>query len=557
MPFTYERLTQKHPTYDGTRMAQVEELYEGGWAIMRKAPSYLGQMPLEHEELYKVRCGTTAYQPYFGQILDQFVSELFTQPLSIQPAGDADNPNTPGEVPDEDFYSALASDIDGEGTTLEDLAADMTTTALKHRVAYIMVDAPDAPDGTEPANLAEEDALGARRCYAYEVPPQQVIDWKLDKSTGLFAWVILATKEQERQTPDGSRDIIREQFTIWTIESGGKAQWARFAIEYKPEEPPRNDQIVPQLPGKLGAGTTSFDRIPLLCFELPKGLWVGNKIGPQALEHWRRRSSLVGAEARSCVAIPFVTQGPELPAIGESTSEAADNPHRGRDPMGQFRKQGFLLLGHQDQLAFAEPTGASYEIIDKQIDAVRESMFSVNHQMAASVRPTGQALGRSGLSKQKDEDKTAKILGALGRLVRQFFILLYDTISRGRGEDVVWVAHGLDSYEHDDREQVLEESLEIGMVGIPSPTFRKEHCKRLVKKLVPNLPPETVAQIFDEIDSGVDAEQELRDVQQEAAQDAIENPLDPLVQARASAGKAPPKPGVPKPGAKPPKKAAA
>jgi hypothetical protein len=536
----YDRLTQTHPDYDSKRIAQIEDLYEGGWRIMRKAKVYVGQLPLEHDTQYDERCKTTAYMPYFGQILDQFVADLFTQPLTIQPAGDANDPTTPGEMPDKDFYGELAKNIDGEGMSIEDLAGDVLTTSLKHRCAYIMVDAPDVADAPEPANRADEDALGVRRCYAYEVDPAQVVDWKLDRKTKRFVWVIVASKEQERENPDSSRELITERFTVWTLGADGRAQWIRYAKTYKPEEAPHPEDLIQS----EAEGTTSFDRIPLMRFELPKGLWVGNKIGPQALEHWCRRSALVGAEGVSCVAIPWVSQGPELPAMGDENSEAAENPNRGRDPVGQFKRHGFMVLGHQDRLEFAEPLGHSYEIIDKQCDNVREAMFAVNHQMAASIRPTITALGRSGLSKQKDEDKTATVLGALGHLIRTFFVRLYETISVARGEDVVWVAHGLDSYEHDDREQVLEESLELQAVNIPSATFRKEHAKRMVKKLVPNLPPQTVAQIFVEIDDGIDDQQEMQKLMDDAKADAIINPPE---------GQVPPKNGAPpKSGAKPP-----
>jgi hypothetical protein len=532
----YKILKQKHPSeYDGERFAQIEDLYEGGWRIMRKSPAYLPQLSLEHKDHYVSRCKTSSYQPYFGQILDQFVSDLFTQALTIQPASDADNKNTPGNVPDKVFYPALASNLDGAGSTLESVAGDLLTTALKHRRAYLMVDAPDAASGPVPESLAEEDAAGARRCYAYEVSPAQVIDWKWDDKKKAYEWVILATREQERASPTAVRNTIREQFTVWDL-VGGVAHWARYAIEYTEDQPPREEDVVPC----EVEGTTSFDRIPLLRFELPEGLWVGNKIGPQALEHWCRRSALIGAEGRSCVAIPYTKLGPELPDIGESTSEAQEDPHRGKDPVKQFGQKGFLVLGKDDDIGFAEPVGGSYEIIDKQLDALREGMYAVNHQMAASIRPTSAALGRSGLSKQKDDDKTAKVLGALGRLVRAFWTLVYDTISKARSEDVIWVPHGLDSYEFFDREQVLEESISLQLVNIPSPTFRKEHAKVVYKRLLPGMPPETDSQICDEIDEGVESEQELRDITQDAQKDAIENPPAPGTPAPKVPGTKPP-----------------
>ena len=127
------------------------------------------------------------------------------------------------------------------------------------------------------------------------------------------------------------------------------------------------------------------------------------------------------------------------------------------------------------------------------------------------------------------------MLGALGRIVRRFAVSLYDVISCARGEDVVWVAHGLDSFDQEDRQQVLEESLALQAVDIPSPTFKKEHAKRVATKLVPNLPPATVAQIADEIDGGIEQQVEIDEIEHEAHKDDVLNPKPPVVAPPAAA----------------------
>lgn len=535
----YGILRQRHDDCDEKLYEKIEDLYEGGWEIQEKARRYLDRHLFEHARRHEARCKTASYQPYFGQIVDQFVADLFTQPLSVHPPGDAKNPNTLGEFPDKDYYTALAKDLDGEGNELASIAADILTTALKQRRAYLMVDAPEA--GDDFANKKDEEAAGAGRIYAYEIKPKHVVNWKEGKR-GAFEWLVLWYREQEQSSPTTTRNEITETFTLWTVDdASGKARWARYKISYTPDKKPRNETLV----SLDDDDVSSFDRIPLLCLKLPKGLWVGNKIGTQALEHWRRRSELIGAESVSCVAIPFAKLAGEMPAIGESLpSEAAQDPRRGDDPVAKFERVGYVAIGDKDDLGFAEPKGHAYEIIDKQLDGLREGMFAVNHQMAASVRPSTTALGRSGLSKQKDQDSTAKVLGALGRYVRRIFVCLYDTISKARNEKVEWVAHGLDSYEADDREQVLAESVQIDLVSIPSPTFRKEHMKRVVAKLVPNLPPATLAQIADELEQSVDAAQEVKDLEQDARKEALKSP-QPAAPPRAPGTPANPSPAAP------------
>lgn len=542
----YGTLKQTHPDYDGRLLDELEDLYVGGFRIIKHARRYLVRLVNEHTKRYEERCTTASYQPYFAQIVDQFVSDLFGQPLSVKPAADSDNPNTPGELPDEDYYTAFEKDADREGKLFVDLMIDAIRTALKKRCALIAIDAPRPDDGFVAVSKADEKATGADRLYAYEVPIEALIDWKCKRGGNEFEWAVLNTIEQDRATPRDTRAIVKETFTVWTLpDETSKAHWERYCIEYKDDKrPEENDPVRLE-----DEGDASFGRIPLLRLDLPEGLWVGNKIGPQAREHWQRRSALVSAMARSMVTIPFVKKGPEAPAIGGAIpAQITQDPYRGNKPVDRFQDDGWLEIGNEDEVGFAEPDGHCYELVGKQLDELRDAMFSVNHQMAASIRPGATALGRSGLSKQKDEDATARVLRALGHEVRQFAVRIYDFISEARGDNTHWTPHGLDAYSHEDREQVLEEGISVDQIAIPSVTFRKVYKKTVANKLLRGeVDPETLSTIFQEIEDGVDDEEELRGIKRDAEIDAIQNPQVPQVTV-------PKGPMVKTPQAKPPQK---
>ena len=534
----YGVLQQVNPEVDPGLRTRIDDLYEGGARIEAKAREYLPQIAWEHDRAYDSRIGGAAsYLPYFGQIVDQFASDLFGQPLNVGAAPDAENPDSPGKVPDEAFYAAFANDLDLQGTSLAEVMRVVVTTAMKHRVAYLMVDAPaDDARAPAPANLAQEEERGTRRCYAYEVPPSRVLDWEVD-DLGNFAWVVLHKVENRRASVAASRKATVETWDVWERGApGGNARWARYMLEWTPESAPTNETPVPAVDG----GESGFPCIPLLRLELPAGLWVGNKIAGPVVEHWRRRSALVGAENRSCVAIPFVALGSEMGGGTEIPAERGQDPARGDDPYKQFRRDGFMVGGKDDKLTFAEPSGHAYHVIDQQLGALKDEIFRVCHQMAASVTPTAGALGRSGLSKQKDGESTAKVLTALGQLVRQFAREVYDLVAATRDEDVVWAVHGLDSYQTDDREQVIDEALALAEVAIPSETFRIEHAVRVAQKVIPGMPPETIAQIRSEIVKGVGQEQMVKDVEREAHVDEVQNPEPPVIAAPPGA------PAVPK-----------
>jgi len=552
----YDVLCQTNPTYDAKLLEELEDLYVGGYRIAKRANRYLMQMPNEHEAVYGVRCKAASYTPYFGSIVDQFASDLFGQPISIHPAADADNPNTPGEVPDKDFYSGFASDADRQGTSFLDLMKCATTTALKKRCAIVAIDAPeDDPTAPPPETRAEEEQRGTLRLYAYEVPLEQLIDWECDEFGG-FTFAILRKKEQRRAGPRSRRDTIVETFTVWTMGDDGNAAWERHEIAYKANDPPKDETLVPV----VASGTTSFRRIPLLCLDLPPGLWVGNKIGPQAKEHYQRRSALVTAEYRSMVAIPHVKLGPEITSAGEAMpSEIQQNAGRGKNPVAEFERRGFMVLGKDDAIDFAEPKGHCYELVDRQLNELKDEMYRVNHQMAASVSNKPSSIGRSGLSKQKDHESTAKVLRALGEIVRGFAVQIYETIAEARGENVIWTAHGLDSYEVADRQEVLEEAIQLDAIQIPSVTFKKAIKYATAQKLLIGVDPNTLATIKDEIEDGVEGEHEIHELKQEVTKDALENPeaavTQPVQPVKPNAAPAQ-KPAAPKQPKGAPKKAA-
>jgi hypothetical protein len=284
--------------------------------------------------------------------------------------------------------------------------------------------------------------------------------------------------------------------------SGERAAWELFrTAPYKPNQPPKDEDDVP----RAGGGETTFRQIPVIELTIPAGLWVGNKLGVLAREHFQRRSALNAAENKSLFAVPYVKLGPEITAPGAAMpSEVQQNPNRGRDPRGEFNRKGYVVIGKDDDIGFAEPVGAAYELVDKQLEKLVDEMFRVVHQMASSVSATKQALARAAASKAEDRHATEIVLAAYGALVRDAAKRIYDCLAAARGENVVWTAHGLDKYELEDRDGILKEALSLDAIAIPSATFHKTYKTKIALALVGNCPPETQDVIREEIERGVD-----------------------------------------------------
>lgn len=522
----YSLLKRQHAEYDAELYNELELLYEGGYAIIRQAATILRRGVDEPPALHKERCENASYIPYLGQIVDQLTSWLFTDPLQIVPAADAENPDTPGELPDAAFYGMFASDADRAGTSFADMLRQSVSCALLKRRAIIGVDCPKVDPETAETfrSAADEKSAGADRAYLYDVPVEQLINWgkNADKS---FAWAVINTLSQPQAGPLEPSDTIVEEFKCWTMTAAGTAHWDLYRIEYAPDKPPADDADVLL----ADEGETRFRSIPLAQVELPKGLWVGNKIGPLAREHFRERSRLMSSEAKSLDEIPLIQLGPEIGAIGGAVpSERQENPGRGDETAAGWKRRGYAVLGTGDSMKFIGPSGVAFALKNQQLGELKDEIFRVVHLMAASVSNNkSAALGRSGLAKQEDKNDTAIVLEAVGAFFRKLGLDLHALVSEARTDKVVWQAKGLANYESIDREQLLAEAMAVDTIDIPSPTWKIAYKSQIAMLLAEGLPPETQAAIRAEIVEGVGHEEDLRCLMRDARVDRIKNPPPP------------------------------
>src|SRR5690606_30155967 len=212
--------------------------------------------------------------------------------------------------------------------------------------------------------------------------------------------------------------------------------WTTYRTEpYDPKVPPQDTDDL-----RLHEeGVTSFPFIPIVPFELPKDLWIGNQIGKIQLEHFQRRSSLVSSQNKSLYSVPLIKLGSEVGELhGAMPAEVQMDPNRAQDPRVAMAAKGYMVLGKDDDLLFPEPSGRAYEIVDKQIDRLADQMHLIVDQMAASIQATATALGRSGESKRADRSSMEIVLSALGEEIRQYALKVYRAVAAIRQERACW-----------------------------------------------------------------------------------------------------------------------
>lgn len=503
---TYDILDRKHECYDESVYKELDDLYTGGYQILKNARRYLPQMVGENSDRYKERLAHASYIPYFCEIVDYFVSNLFNQDLTVTPPSDAENPETPGVFPDPKYYSHFARNSDRAGTPFAEVIKLAFRDSIIYKRGVVTVDFPSKENLA--TTMADEDLMGLADAYVIYRPSCDLRNWKKDHF-GNYLWCVLKKSEETDYNPLSDKSVCKDVFKVWRMDQDGYAVWEEFTIEYDEKSPPQAKSEV----SLTDSGKTKFKAIPVTILEVPDGLWVGNKVGTLAKEHFRRRSSLQSAESKSLHAIPVAALGSEIGSFGGALpSEAQTDPHRGDDPVGKFERQGYLVTGHEDSVYFAEPTGTAYQLVDRQLSELRDEMFRVVHQMAQGIATShGGALRRSGLSKMKDAEATVIILGEYGRLVRRFSERVYKTISEARGEDVTWVGRGLDTFEVDSRQEVIDEAIKIDLVNIPSQTFKTEYKTQLAYQILGNTHANIQQAIREEIRDGVETEFDITD----------------------------------------------
>jgi hypothetical protein len=496
----YGILNQKSLDFDLDRVKKLDDFYVGGFQVLKNSKKYLTKDLSEHAQRYEDRIKTSSYINYLSQIIDYFASNLFSQDLAVLPAGDAEDPTTPGDTTTDPFYQQFAANSDLGGNAFTTVLQQSITNAMLQKATYIQVDFPSVDN--PPINaIGMEDVSNSP--FITILPNECVIDFEKDEY-GSFVLFVIKREITKRQGLESKRDTKVIQFKVWERDESGNVNWKIFETQpIKLDKEPADDDEV----SLTSEGTTTFKRIPIVEVCVNDGLWIGNKIGPMVQEHFNRRSALIASQAKSLFCVPFAKLGSEMGSFGgDIPSEAQNNPNRGNQlRQSDLLQKGYVVVGKDDELGYLEPTGAAYTLVNEQINELVEQMMQVVSQMANSIANNSQALGRSGLSKMADQEATNKILTAYGNIVREAAKAVYRIIAEARGDDIIWQVHGLTNYEFADRDQLLKEAMAVQNLGIHSETFNKLYQSKIALALLGNVSPETTSVIRKEIEEAVES----------------------------------------------------
>lgn len=507
----YKILNQKNPCYDELYIKKMDLLYTGGHKLIENANLFIPKEITESAQAYNNRLNCASYKNHLAAIINSFSAEVFNKSISVLPASDADDKFTSGTTLDlsstDDFYQDFMENCDLKGNPLDNMMKKVLSEAMTHGRSLVQVDFPKSD--IKPLSLIEEEQLGTARAYLVYIDLLSMIDWEIDPITGTFKFLVLKTEYSERDSFEEDRSMKTVRFKIWEKDDG-VVSWKVFELKLKANKEPKDtDEFT-----LVEEGTVSFPEIPILMFECPTELCVGDTIGTLCIDHFKRYSSLIHAENRNLFSLPVYAQGPEISSSGD-LSEIAMNPNRGIQAAAQMRMKGFAVTGPEDKIYFAEPTGNTYQLVNEQIKELEDSIYKITNQMAASISNSHNAKSLSGLSKIVDNRAKEIILTAYGELVKAFVIKLYKLISAARNEPVMWQVLGLDDYKLTmDREQLLKEATSLQLINIPSDTFKKALYTQIATQFLDSLTPQEQLVIQDEISKAIDSG-ELKEMYEE------------------------------------------
>ena len=494
----YRTLQQRHPDYNEDYWSRCRVFYKGGKELLENDAMMRRVFPQHRNEdggVYDMRKGMAHYTNYSGEIIDELMAKLNSDPLRLE-AEDADP-----------FYLELLDNCAPPGAAavrLGDLLQKLLLTAMQCSRSWVLVDLPPADPINEAGSLLEQELSGGLNAWCVEVQPESVIDWEVDRN-GVLEWALLCYKSAKRAGIEGTRGLIKETYIYYTAQG-----WAKWEVEYS-EDPSDTDHMKPKDEDHIPMaeqGTHGFGRVPLQPLDLPEGLWAMGKLESLAREHFNKRCALSWAEFKALMPVlyEFHDNSVENQALG---GEGGDIDRAYNQPRSTAHVQ---VRNANDRVEWAAPPAECFTHALESCKSVRDEMHRVVHQMARSADMNKAAIRRSGESKAQDENGTNIVLEALGDLMREFAKELLKLVAIGRRDpEIEWLATGLSNFQDGNLSALLDqESVLDTAVEIPSPTFKRLRKFQIAKKVLGDAVRETeLGTIKEEIQAFYSLEREI------------------------------------------------
>jgi hypothetical protein len=474
-------LSEQHPEHAARQRVwcDLDLLYRGGHALRERADRFLLPRPRELREVYAARLQRFTYQNILGTALAWYESALFEREpaIRIEPANE--------------YWARFLEDCDRARTPFVEFFRCVFRDLTLYGVSYVLVDLPALPESV--STLAEQRAVGALDAYLVRYAPSQVVNWQIGDDGGMD-WCIVDTSYEIRQPwakpvlVDRWHVFARADYAVYEARRNERGEQAKEAV------------LVASGPHAL----SEVGRVPVLRLTLPDALWLADRVYLHALAHLNLQNAYYWGLTMGCLPVPVIVgEYSEPPTISETAYIHLPEPG--------------------SRFEYAEPSGRTYEVSAREIQAIREEMYRQLYLQAQGRSSAATPSAQSGYSKELDMAPARDVLRAFGDILRTYMRRVIEDAALARGETVSVDIHGFEFGEGDDPKQLAAAEAALNL-GIPSARLERELWKRIARYLLRDATPGAIAEVEAEIDRAPTREERVA-AQEEAARRRIAESL--------------------------------
>lgn len=423
----------------------ISDLREGATAITRKSELYLPKRPGEDEAIYRLRLAKLSYTPVMANAIREFTAKLAAAPVYV-------------EGSDEVFINAFRDSTDGKGRDEAELLNLIFSVLLYFGRVFVAVDRPNL--GLNPRSAFED--LGIyNQPYVTVYEPLNVTNWGDD-------WYLTRQLVNDYQPLEEPRKLAR--WTIWTAEE--------IAVYEAPVKLNNQGVISDVLVNSTWAGVATekalvplktsvkhgLGKCPMLSLTLPQEMWTGSNVYLKQLQHMRIESSWTDAGTMAGTIQRIFTPTPPPPA--DDPRVVYEEPD-----YSQIKTDNAHVLVGAD-FKFVESSGTAIASLTDQLETIERQIKALVSMSYSSVAKA--TFVQSGASKQVDQAHLSDSMKAYGKKVIQLYQDILQLVCKvaGKPEDVA--VFGLDTYDNDTVEGMLDRASQImAVIDLIPPTALK------------------------------------------------------------------------------------
>lgn len=437
-------LQECHPDYDGEYLSKLDALYEGGKAFHAHKRGLLPKAAAEPMGLYQERLSRATYANHTAPILNFFGAYLFSESPRVSGLED---------------YAGFEDDVDRKGSSWTSFWREAFIEALRRRTAWVWVNLPARSEDEVIETRLDEERSGALDAFLTLLP--DVHSWE-EGADGRLLWVMCRSQSTERADPTQPRIPVWR----WTLIDGSQIRRWEWRGEELGEEPKDEDDAT-----ELDVVEHNFGELPVVRLEMPKGLWLGEKIYDPAVSAFQGRCDLDWGLYRGAHALLTIT----------GRWEAKASPTVGPGYWLQLTRD----KDGSDEAKYVEPSGATLKLLIEDLRERRQELYRVTQQMALAADAQSQHIAQSGESKKRDYQATEVVLAAYADVVLAAMNAAADLVAIARDikPETVKVS-GLDGWQSLSLDEFLNASALASEAKRLSPAFVKVLARRQVERIL-------------------------------------------------------------------------